>query len=798
MESFVKSYWTTPSVSEKGAPQKRIIHGKYFKFQNVQKKFQIGFQEGQGYFKCGSEPVVKDWVEDVQIFAWIRGKWKCIREFTGMERPGKNTRWITIEEPTKAIFLSIRKSGVDGWWPCYSLAYTAFVLEGVQEECTIVPMRNLHTVRENVNPCALQEKGIRYTKTSVMARYETRYYSIGFQLKKIGLQFLGCDGEGKGDVRQNLLHRASIMNIGSLMSSLEEDCYQTQGFVLANIDEDEDCGLRAYNLCGETELNENTLIYHATHDTTGQEVFLKFTMEEKYISVEIKRVCKQDVTLFDSGIFRMTTSSKVAAMTTLGAPNREGETGGITLPATVCFPGYGNIVISGTGASLRFNSIRAYFVNNLDIQVGEKEAENGCYLLEKGVYEAKLKWMFQSDKLVTFKEHTPEIILRATEKYLLGSLPYRADVDKFTNNGNSIGCSMCLDLWADLCDTIGDIKNGVHTWEYLKHTVEMHLLGAPTYTSGMHTSGSHRYEDEYIMTGVSVLYGVAKYLKHTKDQNWFIQYRDMILTEFDQLRARDIDDDGLIESVIRKGISGEHQWSTCWYDVISFGYKDAFSNAVLYAGLKICKVVFGRLGETKYEKKTDEWIRKIKKTYRNTFMTENGWLAGWKSMDQQLHDYGFLQVNGVAAYSGLIEKSEARIVLEKLYDTLLEQGFDSFDLGLPGNIFPISRNDLASKQINLPFGGYQNAGITFSQSRHFINGLYAVGMEKQADMILYEICRGLLYNEVVSGTESGMDWRTWDGTPSGYEGILCDQFGVFEPLLKRYKKNSTENRNNQI
>ena len=62
--------------------------------------------------------------------------------------------------------------------------------------------------------------------------------------------------------------------------------------------------------------------------------------------------------------------------------------------------------------------------------------------------------------------------------------------------------------------------------------------------------------------------------------------------------ARDLDGDGLIESMHRTGVSGTKQWSTCWFDVISFGWKDAFANAILYGALKELSAGLRRFDET--------------------------------------------------------------------------------------------------------------------------------------------------------------------------------------------------------
>ena len=95
-------------------------------------------------------------------------------------------------------------------------------------------------------------------------------------------------------------------------------------------------------------------------------------------------------------------------------------------------------------------------------------------------------------------------------------------------------------------------------------------------------------------------------------------------------------------------------------------------------------------------------------------------------------------------------------------------------------------SDMADWEQFRIFGNYQNGGITISQSRHFINGLIHVGMSQEADLIMMNICRGLIHSNLIGGVGSGLDWKSWDGVSSGYEGFLCDQLGVFQPLIKRY------------
>jgi len=781
----IKSYWVEANENEGNAPSRRIIHGKFIGLNEPQDLLKIGFKLAKGYFKCGSEQTI-DWVEDAEIFTFSNNTWKKIHTIIGLEKPVDKSshEWFEINEvQTEALFVSIRKSGVDDWWPCYNLAETAIAVEGIKNKGEVCqPVRKLHTVKGELDKAFLQKDNITFIKTSVGVKFESPYYSVGFKLKSVGLNFFGCDGEGYSKTYENLLDLASILYEGNYD-------YHTQGIVINSYIGKNDCGFMQYDVDGETTLSGNTIAYRINHKSTGQKITLKFTMLENKILMDIKRDVESDIELLDSSVFRISTSSRKSTLTALGSVLKEGETGRVSLPATLNFPGYSNIVVtSKNNVNLKFNSIRPLELNNLDFNMGEKPAQNGGYLLQKGSYTAAIELEFNFDNHIAFKKDTPEVVKRAANKYILSSLTYRADTATFANNGTSMGAPICLSNWAIVCEAMGNGPNGVNTFEFLRNTIEVHLWGAPAYATGTHQSGTHQLEDEYLMTGTAVVYGIAKYMACTKDKAWFERFKAPIYKKLMEMKKRDIDGDMLVESLIRKGVSGEHQWSTCWYDVISYGYKDAFSNVILYGALVIFADVFQDYGENEKALEMKTWAERLKASFVKCFMTQNGWFAGWQSIDGKNHDFAFLAVNGLAVKFKIVEGKIARILMQRLYDALIGNGYDSFDLGLPGNVFNIDKTDMAQVQSCLPFGCYQNAGITLSQSEAFISGLYTVGMTKEADMIVTEISKGLLYCNLISGSSSGVDWKAWDGTASGYEGILTDQFGVFAPILERFKK----------
>jgi hypothetical protein len=298
---------------------------------------------------------------------------------------------------------------------------------------------------------------------------------------------------------------------------------------------------------------------------------------------------------------------------------------------------------------------------------------------------------------------------------------------------------------------------------------------------------SHDADDEYLMTGASALRGLGEYLTHAASRAWYREHRPYILEKLRAARDRDLDGDGLIESMHRTGVSGTSQWSTCWFDVVSFGWKDAFANAILYTALISLASGLKRFGEFEHANRTADWALWLRANYRDSFFNEKtGWLAGWRCRENKLHDYAFLPVNGAAVAAGLLSPADGRGIMRRLLAEIRKVRMPDPALGLPGNLWHIPDEDLSDIIQGYPLGYYQNGGRTHSQSRHFVMALYRCGFTKEADAMLKRLCVGLAEARVFGGNQSGVDWRYWDDRPCGYEGLLTDQFGILEAVFDRW------------
>jgi hypothetical protein len=298
----------------------------------------------------------------------------------------------------------------------------------------------------------------------------------------------------------------------------------------------------------------------------------------------------------------------------------------------------------------------------------------------------------------------------------------------------------------------------------------------------------HYAEDEYLMTGTAALLGLGEYLAHEKDPDWLDRYAPAIDRMITRMRGRDLDGDGLIESPYRLGVSGMYHWSTNWFDVISFGWKDAFANALLYRALVLLSAVLGSSAHPGLARGLKEWIVLLRTNYLPTFYNEQtGWLAGWRCKEGKLHDYAFLAVNGAAYTSGVINEEEGGSMIRRLHEECLRVGLPDSRLGLPGNLWPIPDEDMVEIMHGQSMGHYINGGLTHSQSRHFVGALYKAGLREEADTLLLGLCESLADGTAFGGCNSGVDWRYWDGWPCGYEGLLTDQFGILAVAMDRYR-----------
>jgi hypothetical protein len=179
----------------------------------------------------------------------------------------------------------------------------------------------------------------------------------------------------------------------------------------------------------------------------------------------------------------------------------------------------------------------------------------------------------------------------------------------------------------------------------------------------------------------------------------------------------------------------------------------------------------------------------LKGIFHDTFYNPaTGVLAGWKSADGKLHDYYFVFVNGMAVTYGLVTIEQGNKIWDALLAKMRAVGYDRFDLGLPGNLIPIRREDYVD--LNPRYGGpskedgsdgfqvFENGGASACYAYYTIEALRKLGRDDEANAIFYPILKAFKDGGFQGPGPHGMtyDWTDWKGNPNGYEGLLVDNY----------------------
>lgn len=803
---WCRALWSSPLLGESDAPDERVIHALAFQPAHTVSVRRLGLRTGLGYAKSGDHRE-SDWVRDYRVLAWQDDDWRVVLEERGLPAPGDRVLWTDNPMDVGALAVQVRRAGVDGWWPSWNLTTSGILLEG-EAQGTITPQSSLLQVEvgsmEDAHP------GVQAELSPGQVRFRSRFVDASFLLQRPWMSHLGIDDTGKGCTERNLLH-AGMWRPHPLQG------YLLQGPCLLPVGREPALSSLDRRFTGTCQVTGRGVTYQLLVEG-GQTYRLHWNIWEDRLILDAEREAAKPLRAWDSAAWQFSFDSRVTPVSVLGATTRYGQVGLLTPPVIIHAPGHGSLLADASGPAVlwRSDSARPQYATTAALKLGEDALPEGDYLLQSGHYRARITLAVAAYAVprgtTTGENRTtcpdapllgpvtsvrpdrvPAIVREALRRCGLTALPYRADTATLSNNANSMHCPLCADTWSAVALRVGRLLPGLDAADFLQDSLQRWLDGAPGYGSGSTAIGTHLLEDEYLQTGSAALLGLAEYLQARGHLNttraWVAGRIPAIVKQLHRMRERDVDSDGLVESVVKKGVSGEQQWGTNWFDVISFGYKDAHANALLYRALTLLNQVLPDLGQGDFvaAMRMDQWAAELRRSFVPAFFNpESGWLGGWRDADGVLHDHAFLFVNGAAVVCGLLDPPLAQRVMERLWAECERRGPTSFRWGLPGNLLPIPAQEMAIEQARLPFGCYENGGLTLSQAGYFLSALYRVGLASEADRMLTEMCVALADGTAFGGCDSGVDWRNWDGTPSGYEGLLSDQFAILAVAMDRY------------
>lgn len=375
--------------------------------------------------------------------------------------------------------------------------------------------------------------------------------------------------------------------------------------------------------------------------------------------------------------------------------------------------------------------------------------------------------------------------------------PFSAPAGIFANNVISDPVSCALPFYADPALWIPKVA-GISVIGLVRQTVEW-WLDYHTSTDGA-VSGYWDYKD-FLDANAGTLIAAWDYVEATGDFDWIAGRIAQLEHIADYYLRRDVDGDGMVEAV-QSGNAGtlrQPARSCNWFDAINCGYKDGYSNAMIYKAWRCLADLEAKLGRKLNQARYHGAASRLRAVYAKALYNPgSGWLGWWRSKDGKLHDYGAPIVNGMAIEYGLVEPGLAKQILRRLWNKMSMVGFKRFDLGVPCTLIPVRREDyLLPDSLGCPkradgrdtFEHYENGGITAGQVLHFLAAHYVIWEPEKADMLLEAMVQRQATVGFQNGVQNkyplGMDWTTWDGNPCGYEGYLADVYFFLQAVLLR-------------
>jgi hypothetical protein len=456
----------------------------------------------------------------------------------------------------------------------------------------------------------------------------------------------------------------------------------------------------------------------------------------------------------------------------------------MALPVLMHFPGQGSIRLMADtlGLGLTYQSDRSKQTAALTLPAANAEHPRILYTLEVTALYPRVPGIAGDPRFDAFRRNW------------LDALQLDPSYPALANNTTSDTCAFCYYEFADIAALTPPLAEGLTALDVVRHTLDRMLAGGTAY--GLPLRPWTEDHSPFSDTFPAMLIAAANVVREGRSDAWLAANYTGIRDWAELMLATDTDGDGLMKYSISGNsgiwVSGTPKFRPSnWWDTIGFGHEDAYANALAYRALRNMTMMADKAGKTADGERYRAAAEKLRRAYYQRFYDPaTGVLAGWRSADGQLHDYYFLFVNGIAIHYGLVPKPEANAIVDRLLAKMKEVGYNNFHLGLPGNLITVALKDCVDNRGQGRFGcgvrpdnsdgfqNYENGGATGAFAFFTLAALYDLGRREEADRILFAMLDEYGRCGFSERDANGMsnDWRRWDGTPKGYEGLLTDDY----------------------
>jgi hypothetical protein len=644
------------------------------------------------------------------------------------------------------------------------------------------PVYNPPLKKGDINPSA--PTNMQIFEQSHQIRYYSPFFSIGFSLKRPIITHLGWDSLGKEIfANDNLIAAQRVyepegdivpIDSGPFLSTLKGDIFP-----------------RFWT--GNVEVYKNRVIYSNLKAIDGLLLNLEFEVHSRGVNITVEQNCKENLYALEAEIIRFVWEGRKSITGTEGIPiQSKNRTGVVPSPVRFNSPGYGILgVVSDIPSLIQVDTWRAKEIGWAGLIFSGKQDDFGILSIAQGVFSNKFKLNVTEPIKPIVKEKIDNFNLpEGIERHWGSNFGFRAELSGNSDNSMSTSCLCVQSFHTDTAAYTEKPIIGPHPIEMARYTITLALKG------GIFSYSNRNFSldsDPNIISSAGRIFQIAP------DKNWLIEIWPFLCESIKRI-LKSINNDGLVVCKSLEGNAFSNNWSSNAMDCISFGNLDAYSNAFSFRALQNAQALAKAVGETKIASLCKTAANNLKKIYFDTFFnSETGWLAGWKSKDGKLHDYGFVYINAMAICYGLIEEKKAFDILNRLEEKRKSLELDYFYYGIPLNLIPIRREDQPLEVEFLPgkfvkwnkrtdgldrFGVYINGAFSTFFSEYYLSALSKYGFKETADQICKQINESLAQNRIVGGINTGTEFHTHEGRPCGYEGIMASQFNVLIYIAK--------------
>ncbi len=548
----------------------------------------------------------------------------------------------------------------------------------------------------------------------------------------------------------------------------------------------------------KSEITDSQMYFE---NANGSSISYEMT-DSHTISLRLNKVCPSD-------IFSTRLSIKTAPPTiwTKKEPKKLKPTNPLTIykskyemPITIVFPDFGRLEISA-------NTSDVYCVEELMLSKEFTGIELGYK--NYSYNHNRIHSLHFGNSFLTFKSNKPLENVELTLKVLDECYPAFPDEDNPKYNGlkrnwiNAFALNrelfdmgdniyfhgtghLAIHMKADLLQIMNDdIEQFKIIRRVYEKQVERSFKESQAHDGEVSVSFFHKEKEKNYGCAVDSTPGAIIGL--TGIASWNLPFAKKLLPNAikaaDFLLAQDIDKDGIFEVAFAGDYMGqpaELGYQTNWWDNFSFGHKDIYFNYLCHRALRELSSLLEKCNMHDVSARYRKQLEKFDKSFFDTFYNkETGLMAGWISRNGKVHDYGFTFAVSMGINEGLIPKEEGKKMLKILLSAMKKEGYGDLRFGIPGNVMPVAQQDTINWPCMSDWGRYENGGLNGMNGFHFLTSMYNVGLNKEADKILFAILdtyeKDFTHSGLMPGYCRSVDWRTKEGVACGYN-YLADNY----------------------